>query len=267
MELKEKLLRIGFVSLIGVILVLIIAAGITRRSHQREITDLQNRLATSSQTIETQKGMYEKLSLQANDLTTLIDTKDKQLAELKDKVKRGKEDVLAMNTLVLSWKHAYEATLIGTQTDVPPVDATDPNAVTRKKVEFEKDWGFIALKGYTLTDPPEAGVKVWQPRPLRLSVVVSQLPDGTWKSRVTSSEDNFAIDIGLAAVNPRMLEPKWYENIGLSLDLGYATGFVGGVGASYKIGRFDVGPKFWFSVTNRVDMYAGLGVTWHPFAR
>lgn len=271
MELKDKLFRIGFWTATVFLIVLITIGAIGKNMHDREVTDLQNKLATNSQTIEVQKGEYARLAQESNDLSKLLNAKDEQLKALKTEVKKGNEDLLSINTLMLTWKHAYEITLIGTQTDVPPITlpgtTPDPTLTPRKKVAFEKDFGFLALKGHTLTDPPEAYVKIWQPRPLRLSVIVSQLPDGSWKSRATSSEDNFAIDIALAAVNPRVLEPKWYENIGLSVDLGAATGFLAGVGVSYKIGNFEVGPKGWVTITNRVDGYVGAGITWRPFER
>lgn len=271
MELKDKLFRVGFWAATLFLIALIIIGAVGKGMHDREVTDLQNKLATTSQTVEVQKGEYARLAQESNDLLKLLNTKDEQLKALKVEVKKGNEDLLSVNTLMLTWKHAYEATLTGTQTDVPPITppgtTPDPTLPPRKKVEFEKDYGFLAFKGHTLTDPPEAYVKIWQPRPLKLSVVVSQLPDGSWKSRAISSEDNFSIDIALAAVNPHVLEPKWYENIGLSVDLGAATGFLAGVGVSYKIGNFEVGPKGWVTITSRVDGYVGAGITWHPFAR
>jgi len=265
MELSPKTLGITG----GVVLLLfIVLAGvmtIKKNSYESRITELQNAVAQRDVTIETQKGVFQKLTLQSKDLSSLLDSKDEQIQLLQKELKKGKEELLTANSLVVRWKKAYEAQVAGHQTEVPPVV---PGGIVRKKVEFEKDFGYIGVSGFTLTDPPEATLKVQQNRPLKLSVAVSQDKDGTWKSRATSSEENMAIDITLAAVNPWLLEPRWYENIGLSVDLGGGTGFLAGVGASYKIGKFEVGPKGWFTIGGGgVGGFVGAQLLWHPFAR
>lgn len=251
----------------GVVLLSFIAiAGfmtIKKNAYDARITELQNAVAQRDTTIETQKGVFQRLTIQSKNLEDLLDQKDEQINLLEKELKKGKEELLTANSLVIKWKKAYEAEVAGHQTDVP-----GENGIIRKKVAFEKDFGYIGVSGFTLTDPPEATIKVQQNRPLKLSVVVSQDKEGTWKSRATSSEENMQIDITLAAVNPWLLEPKWYENIGLTVELGGGTGFLGGVGATYKIGKFEVGPKGWFTVGGEpVGGFVGAQLLWHPFAR
>jgi hypothetical protein len=205
--------------------------------------------------------------VQTEDLKGLLDKKDKQIQELDKTLKKNREDLLTANTMIVRWKKAFESAADANQVDVPTPANSDHPELVRKKVSFEKDFGPIAVSGHTMTDPAEAYVKVWQRRPLTLSLFVSQGADGKWTSRAVSNDENTAVDITLAAVNPYLLERKWYEKIGVSIEAGGATGLLAGVGASYEIGKFQVGPKFWVTYTGRVDTYVGLSLTWHPFQR
>ena len=264
-SLPDKIIRIAFVALLAIVLALVITGAVMDSQHTSEVTELQNTIATQSKTIEVKEGLYSKLAVQSKDLSALLDKKDEQIKLLQKDLKKNGEDLLTANSLVLTWKRAYLATVAGHQTDIPPTPGTE--GVVRKRVDFEKDFGYIGAFGFTLTDPPEATIQVQQNRPLKLTVTVSQNDKGAWSSRTTSSEENVQVDITLAAVNPYMLEPKWYENIGISAELGAGTGFLAGVGATYKIGKFEVGPKGWFTVTGPVSGFVGAQLLWHPFAR
>jgi hypothetical protein len=212
------------------------------------------------------KGVFEKLAIESSDLKNKLDQRDTQIKMLLDDVKKSGEELLAVNTMSLSWKKAYEALVNGVQTSIP---SANPGGQRRDKVEFEKDWKYIRASGYTITNPPEAYVKVEQVKPLKISVTIGQMDDGSWKSRVTSSEENVSVDITLAAVNPKIFDIKWYERLGTSIDLGIGTsGFLGGVGASLLIGKVDIGPKVWFTAgDNGVHPFYGAAITWHPWAR
>lgn len=259
-------------AIVGVALVLLVGAlgGLTivRSSYENKIRDLQNQIAESSVTIEEKDGQYARLMVQTDDLKDLLDKKDKQIQELDRTLRQNKEELLTANTLVVKWKKAFESAANAQQSDVPtPSKDPDHPEVIRKRVDFDKDFGPILVSGFTLTDPPEAYVKVRQQRPLKLSLFVSQAADGKWTSRAISDDENSEVDIAVAAVNPYLLERKWYEKISLSIELGGATGLLAGVGAGYEIGNFDVGPKFWVTYTGKVDTYVGLGLTWRPFQR
>lgn len=258
----QKLAKIGAAVLIVIVAVLVVVGEIERRKYKAEIARLRNTIAERDKTIETAKDVYEILTRSTKDIYDALLEKGEEVRRLKEEIKSGKEEILTANTLVVKWKKAYEASVKGTQT-VVYVDG-EPK---RTRVDFEKDFGYIGVSGYTVTDPPEATVKIQQNRPLRLTAVVSQDKEGAWHTRVASSEENVAVDLQLAAVNPWLLTPKWYEKIGVDVDLGVGTGFLGGIGASYELGNFDVGPKAWLSVTDRVDRYFGVGLTWHPFRR
>jgi hypothetical protein len=154
---------------------------------------------------------------------------------------------------------------------VDPVDPTQPG---RDRIDFNKDFGMIGVKGYTITNPPEAWVSVKQLRPLKITVAVTQDKDRQWHTYATSSDENTAVDIALSAVNPYILEPKWYEKIqlGLSLAGGSGTGgfgFLAGIDATYKIKQFDVGPAVFVTLGagTAVTPFFGAKFNWRPFER
>jgi hypothetical protein len=257
MTSPNKILVYTFAASLVIAAFFIIKGVVEKQNYERQLTSLRNEAAASAKTIEVQKGVYEKLTLQNSNMKILLDEKDSQLKLLTGELKKKNEQILVVTSVSVKWKKAYEAVIKGTQSE------TDG----RKKVEFAKDFGYIGVNGYTLTDPPEAWVRVQQNRPLRLSVVVSQDKDKVWKTRVTSSEENVEIDMTLAAVNPLILEPKWYEGIGVGIDVGVGNGFIGGVGATYKIGKFELGPKAWMTATDKVEKFFGAQFLWHPFQR
>jgi hypothetical protein len=251
--------------LIGVV-VAIVLAKVEQNKYEAKIMSLQNQAASLSETVEVQKGVFAKLTLQARDLEDLLETKDEQMKLLQSELKKSKSELLSASRLAVYWKTAYEASVAGQQSE----EAVPDTGVVRTKVAFEKDFGMIGVRGHTLTNPPEAFVRVQQNRPLKIGLIVSQDKGGAWHTNATSSEDNVGVNIELAAVNPYILAPRWYEKIGVNLDLGITAGqigFIGGVGASYQIGRFDVGPRFWLVLSNSVNYGFGLGATWRPFQR
>ena len=262
---KVNYLKYVAIALFVVILALLTYGGITKWTYDRTITQLQNDIATRDQTIETHAGVYEKLALETSSLKALLDQKSTEVASLtKDLDARG-EDLLTANNLVLHWKQKYEATGDGGQVIVHG----DPGEPDRIKVDFTKDFGYIQVDGFTMTSPPEYWVSVTNKRPLKLTLVVGQLKNGSWKADVTSSEDNVGVDIAVAAVNPSIFDERWYEKIGIDLDLGAGgTGFLGAVGAKYEFGKFELGPKVWLNVGGSgVNTFYGGAITWHPFHR
>jgi hypothetical protein len=258
----KVLIGSGVIFLLSV-MAAVIATGVAK-AHKAEIVALQNEIAKRDQTIEVQKGVYTKLALTSARLELLltgsVQENERLIAELKDR----KAQLLTAQSVSVQWKKAYEALVKANQTE-----ETTPEGVVRKKVEFQKDFGYIIAEGHTLTDPPEAFIRVKQGRPLRLSVIMTQEPDKSWRAYATSSEENIGVSIDIAAVNPHLLDSKWYEKIGLHADVGIGTGGLVGLGASYKIGKFTVGPSVWGSMG--LDFapkgYVGVTMGWNPFQK
>lgn len=267
MDISRTLMKVGVIALGVLLLVGVIYGAIQKQAYESQLRELRNAVASRDKTIETQQGVYHKLTLEMTDLRGTLDSKDEEIKRLNDELKKNKEQLLTATSLVVKWKKAYEAAVAGNQTEVP-----GENGTVRKKVEFAKDFGYIGVNGWTLTDPAEAWIKVEQLRPLKLSMTISQDKDGAWHTRTTSSEENVGVDIAVTAVNPYLLDPKWYEGIGVKLDLaGGSTnagfGFLAGAGVTYRIKQFEVGPSVWVAISDRVDKYFGGTLVWHPFQK
>lgn len=264
-------LKVALISA-GVALLMAIAfAGyitIQNNRHNTEITELKNQIASRDKTIEVQQGVYQKLTIQARDLTKLLDDKDVALTALRDQLKKQGADLLTASTIVAQLRKDLESA-----SHVKPPDVTE--GVVRK-VEFDSGTDFdpFLVSGYTTVNcekPTERDAKLLlkQLSPLKFSVVVSQDKDGTWRTTASSSSDKFNVDIALAAVNPYLLEEKWYEKLSLAVEAGIGTnpGLLVGAGADLEIGKFDVGPRVWAVVDKGVSPYFGLSFAWHPFKK
>ncbi len=267
----DKVKQVGLLGVIALLLVMIGLGAFDRWQNQKEMQRLRNEAASKDQTLEVQKGLYTKLTLESDDLRKLLKSKDEQVQALLAQVKKDKEELLAANQLVVTWKGAYEALFDATQIhEDPPPD--QPDAPGRDRVTFMKDWGAIVVSGYTLTNPPEAFLSVKQGRPWKITVAISQDANKQWHTYATSSEENMQVDIALTAVNPYLLEDKWYERIQLEATLAGGSGTTGfgllaGVGASIKVGKFNVGPAVFVSLGGSIQGYVGGTFGWRPFER
>lgn len=267
----DKIKEYGLLGLIGLLLIVVIWGAVGKYTNDKEMARLRNEVALRDQTIEVQKGVFTKLSLETEDLRKLLDSKDQQVKDLLDQISKNKEDLLAANQVAVKWKKAYEGAVAANQTTVP-ADPGTPGSVERKKVTFQKNWGVIGVSGYTLTDPAEAYVKVEQLKALMITLAISQDATGAWHSYVTSNDDNTTVDIKLAGVNPHILEPHWYEKLQLNLALAggsTSTGFgvLVGAGVSYKISQFDIGPAVFVGIGSTVSPYFGATFAWRPFQK
>lgn len=269
-ELNLKRVLIGA----GVVLPLLVGFAAYHTVQQnawkaREV-ELMNDLAAKDKTIEIKEGLFQKSALQKKGLEDLLSGKEAEIANLKEQLDSQGAELLTVNTLVVRLRKD----LASARENVP---TTTPNpekpGVKRLEVDTEGDLDPFLVSGRIDfdCDTSRASVKLGlsQRSPITLTLVVSQDKDGTWRSSATSSTKTFELDIALAAVNPYMLERKWYEKIGLGVDIGVGTnpGFLLGLGAYYEIGKFEVGPRAWMVVDRGVSAYFGAQLLWHPFAK
>lgn len=271
MEIPNKVLIGIGAGLIVLLVVLAIIAGIKKSSYDAQMVDLQNQLASKDSTIETQKGVFQKLTIQSENLKAMLDSKDEQVKLLNKQLKDKGDELLTATTLIVKLRKDLQSAGNATQ------NPQDPNKPSLIQVAFDSKGDFLPFQvtGSTIGDcerkaQPTVKMKMVQVRPLKLNVLVTQDKTGAWRTSTTSSEENFQIDIGLAGVNPLILEPKWYEKVGIGLDLGVGTGpgFLAGVGLSYQIQKFELGPKAWVVIDKAgVNPYFGAQLLWHPFKK
>ncbi len=255
----------------ALLLALAFAGFMTFRDHQRaqRIVELQNQIALRDKTIETQQGVYQKLALQTKDLTKLLNDKDVELMALRDQLKKQGSELLTANTLVVKLKKDLKdaQNVVVTipdpakpgvkRAEIDTKDRLDPFQITGR-VDLDCDTGKAAVD-----------VGLSQRNPIKFSVVVSQDKDGTWRSTATSSTKVFDVDIALAAVNPYLLEEKWYEKLSFALEAGVGTnpGLLAGAGVNIEIGKFDIGPRVWAVIDRGASPYFGVSFAWHPFKK
>lgn len=267
--LKNALISTGV--LLVIMAALAVAFTLNRRAYETRIVDLQNQVAARDKTLEVQVGVYQKLTIQANDLSKLVDSKDKQIVELKNQLDKTGAQLLTASSLIIQLKDQVakgKATVVVTKPTTPDGKTTFAISRTENFGPFAVDCKMNGTEPVT-PDWIESEISLTQPRLFKVSVIVSQDKDGTWRTTTTSSDEVFKVDIGLAAVNPYLLEPKWYEKIGFDTEVGLGSnpGLLAGIGASYQIGHFELGPKAWIVLDKGASPFFGASMTWHPFAK
>jgi len=239
-----------------------------------EISKLHNEIALNTKTIEIHRNAFEKKAAELENLDALLKTfQDEKLtdqetiAKLRKNLADRNSELLAVKRVAAKWKKAYEASV---DAKVTVDEGKDPDSKEddRIKVAFEKDFGYIGVSGYTLTNPGFAHVKIEQNRPLMLTMAISQELDGSWSSFVTSSEDNVDLDIKIAAVNPKIVKPKWYEKISVDAGMDVSSyGVFPYTGLSYPAGPVTVSAGVWSNFNNGTGYYSTVNYGWQPFAK
>lgn len=254
---------------IGFMVLLLVAAGHDvwqKRQYEQKIVTLQNQAASKDQTIQLKDGLYHKLALQMTDVSSVLDSKDKQQKELLDQLKKTGQQLLATNIINVGLKDQISKLGGGTQTTIPAHDGKPE----RVKVDFHQDFGLVTIDGWTITNPVQSWLRLNPGKPLTLSVSVAQDKDKAWHAYTTVDDPRFGVNIKLAAVNPYMFQPHWYEGIGVTTGLGVGVnagspGVLVSVGLNYKLRQFSFGPAAWFGINGAVDKYYGLTFEWRPF--
>lgn len=268
---SRKVYKIAFFTAMVLFLAFCLVFYLRERKNQENLKNLQNVIANQTQTIEVQKGLYEKQSLELSNLnedySNLLSTFDNTVNALSEQIRQRDLKIQSLNQLVVYWKKAYEGAVDANQENQGDVSdqCKEECGKLRVKVNFEKDFGFIKASGYTITNPPEGFVKVEQTRPLKLTLAVVQDKTKKWSAIVGSSEENVGVDIAVTAVNPFLEKEKWYQKIGIAASVGVGSGFMSSVGITYKIKNFDVGPMYGFYAGDNLERFFGLTVNWKPF--
>jgi len=265
--------------IVVILVVSIIAMGLTmwvqQRIHRKQIVELHNDIAMSTKTVEIHKNAFEKKSVELENLEDVLKTFEAEgehdaetIKKLRKQIKKRDEEILVASRVSATWKKAYEAAINAKETTLPGDDPDDPTD-DRVRVDFDNDFGYITVEGFTLTNPPHAWVSIKQKRPLLLTLSVTQARDGHWTTYVTSSEDNVDLDVKLSGVNPFIFKERWYEKI--SLDFGmdiHSVGIIPYVGLSYPVGPVYLSGGVWAdSDTSSLGWYTTINYSWSPFSR
>jgi hypothetical protein len=255
-----KLLKyVGLVIIFLIVIAIGFRAGDWWRGRQAndEIAALKTELSKHLETIEVQKSVYVAQTIKYATLQGLLDASRAEVKALKKYLDDARAKLLAAEEISLKWKKAYEAVLAANQEEKP---SEDPNGVPRKMVTFEGDLGPIRASGYTLTDPPEAFLKLEQIAPLVMTVAVAQNRDETWSTFVTSSDPNVDVKVNLAGVNPLLLKPKWYQRLWFEIGASVIGDPSGVASVSYLGERWSLGTYCYTAAAGISGCGGALGI-------
>ena len=259
---------------IGLMVALVALAGygfFTLRAKDRENARLRDEIAVKDETIKLKDGSYTKLARERDDL----EATNKELQKVIDK---QKQDVITAQQIAAGWKAKYDNLV---QLIPPPFPGlpSDWNPVGPQKCT-DKQQEFLALTDYGLVkagcriatyDPQTQARTLLEPgsRKLKLNLAVTRDANKQWHSYVKvepPDDKNFDIDIVSSGVNVEPLKLKWYEKIGVNIDIGVGNGVLGGAGVNYEFGQFNLGPSIWGVANNgQAGTFYGLNFNWFPF--
>lgn len=255
--IKGNLKWIGLFIGAAVVALVVLSFVFKLNDRDKTIAELATELATSEKTVEISKNLYAIKTREVKDLVSALEAlkgkSGEEIARLKDQLKRAEQEILTLNSVVVRWKKAYEAAVEASQTEEPGEGET-----VRKRVTFTKDFGYIGVSGWTLTDPPEGYVKVEQLRPLRLTLAVTKNRNGTWSSLVTSSEDNLAVDIDVSGVDLSVISPKWYQRLWMGVEADALGDLGAGVSLTYVSDKWSLGAACRAGQSNSCGLTAGF---------
>jgi cell division protein FtsB len=231
-----------------------------------EEANLRNELAGKDKTTEELADTYTKLDMENKSLKS----SNAQLQSLLDKTK---QDLISESQLSLYWKGQYEYVLSHAVSPATTADPFKPAPVTSacttapQTYRATQDLGVVSVTVDTYTlDPGYQQHLLVGPggTPLKLTLDITRDQALQWHTHVVSSDPRVGVNIDVASVNVQQLEEKWYEKLRLKADLGVGgKGALVGLGASYGVGKWDLGPSLWG--VSGAGTFWGATIGWTPW--
>lgn len=268
MEEKERnWTSIGLGTLVAILAALGIFLFSKYSEEQKTRIEAQNRIAEQSEVIRESQTAWSRLATQYEDLDSRLNEINEDLTE---QITRRGEEITAFSSALAKIRPVVIR--------FPAESVTqEPEGDSRIRVSFDETQDPMRIHGWTLTNPAEAEVSVEFTRPLRLTSVITQRPDGSWNSYFDSDWENLEIQELSTVVNPL---PERQEAIrrgfivGLSARMGVVRP-IDSVGADlsllYETGterKFTVGPTVGFSTVNgSTRLQVGVATQWRLWGR
>ncbi len=228
-----------------------------KKEEERRI-EAQNEIARQSKVIQESKDSWSRLAQQKEDVIKDLEKTNKDLA---DRIKEKNEQVLVLSTAIAKFNSIK----------VIVKDATQTDENGRVRVAFDQTVDPINVKGFTLTNPAEAELDVNFVRPLKLTTVVTQRKDGSWKTRIQGDWPNLVIEQIDTIVNPNPVQPNSFvEGIIVGGGIGTTFSLDGFSGEGFVLYEFDSGIATgpYIGVTSVNGEYGGnfgLKLQWKPW--
>lgn len=243
--------------------------------------ELKTALEASEGSLEFQKLIYDE-SVKAwrknTEVTNaLYNTLKEDNKKLYDDLKARNAEIVSLTKVGIEWKGKYlgiketvddiKDYIVDSNGETLPAESIPAEcAELRYKVDFKKEDGYLGVKGWTLTNPAEAGINVYWTKPLDLNVVISRSKDKkTYIANLTTSSDDFfpyKLDV---KIDPSLFKKRWYERFWLGGDLMIGKGNAGtNLGIYYEFGKLLIGPKIGLhSDLESIRVMYGGGILWN----
>ena len=227
-------------------------ATIKQKEEEQKKINALNQLAMLDSVHRETDSAYSRLSQQKDNLIDILQSKNRDLAEV---INKRDENILALSETVVRMRSAH--IVIQSQNGGDVSQGTEGDRV---RVDFNQTQDPMRVSGFTLTNPAEATIDVAFIRPLRLRTTITQNEDGAWRTYFESDWPNLEIDNIDTVVNPN---PVNYHNTGFVIGLNTMSGFkFDRVNVStylmYDFGSFGIGPALGFNFSENTELMFGV---------
>jgi hypothetical protein len=262
-----------------VALILIGGLGYQKYQSDKKVNELTQKLVESQQLVQVTKDSWSSMGLELENLKA-------QNGQLQKDINTNKEQVIALTDISLQWKNKYfdiknaaQTVVVGPGSQPSSVAASIPADCLseRFRVDFSQQQDNVLVSGYTLTNPAYAFAEIQWTKPLQLELILTKGNDGAYKVYIDNSQDKNFVPTALnLKIDPSVMEKKWYEKISINAGLALGNGVLGNpsfgglaaLGASYDItNQLSFGVNIIPVVNNGLQLYYGLSLGWHPFAK
>jgi hypothetical protein len=239
----------------------------------------KNRFLELNNMIVEKEGMLKESETMNSKLAFLIEDLSTENKDLQKKLKVRDEAIAVAGEVALKWKKQY-LKIKNAQSSVVEPDGKTPSDVSltcrecllkeRIRVDFETVQNFLKVSGYTITNPDYAELEIEWTRGLKFDFYITKKDDVYRIYFDTNSPDVVVADLNLK-LDPSVFKRNWYENIGVSANMGLLGDGVSGTFALvYDLGRFIVGPSVSIYADDDDDVVGktfGGTLTWFPVRR
>ena len=254
---------------LGVCLLIAVGVGIyLERSAKSASKELNNQIAKLEGMVKETESAYSARGL-------LIDDLESANKDLQKVVDSRDEEVAVLGEVVLQWKKKYfdiknaTGTVVGndgTTVVEVPADCQTCLKDLRFRVDFDKIQDYLKIVGHTLTNPAEAQFEVSWERQLKLSFILTKKDDNFRLYFDSNTPDLVPGELTLK-VDSSVFEKRWYEKIGIGLDVAVGPGVLSGVKVFYDItDDIYLGPNVdFFYDGDKLRTLYGASFGWYPF--
>jgi hypothetical protein len=240
----------------GILAILLVVGGIfyavelNKSSKMRR--DLSNEIAKLEGTIHEMEGVHSRRAIELEDL-------ESENKDLQNTIEDRDEDILALTKANLRLKNKI-IKIEEAKEETVPGESGD-----RTKVSFDKVNDPVRVYGFTLTNPAYAEINLEWVRDLKLNLVLTRDDSKTYRVYLDSTGSDVEKAELKLLVDPSILDIKWYERIGVGMDLNMGSEDVMTTIRTFLqvYNKWMIGPNVSVSIEGK--RFYGINIGWFPF--